>query len=94
MEKQTKKGVLKYRMPDIGEGYAYLAMVEAITTNADVFRIKSKIIKQMGELIDFKELGYENYQEVLNDKENMRHAIGEIGNEIFNDILELIGKKD
>lgn len=93
MEIVTNKGVLKYRLPDISEGYDYLSLVDVITTSADVFIIKSKIIKKMGDLLEFKELGYETYQEVLNDKENMRDALSEISKNIFDDILELLGKK-
>ena len=89
----TPKGALKYRLPDISEGYDYLCMVDQVFTNEDVFRIKSKIIKRMGELIDFKSLGYESYQEVLNDKENMRDALSEISKDVFDDITELLGKK-
>jgi hypothetical protein len=89
----TPKGDLKYRLPDISEGYEYLCFVETIQTSSDVFKIKAKIIKHMSELIEFKELGYDNYQEVLNDKENMRDALSEISKAIFDDILELLGKK-
>lgn len=93
MQIETNKGVLKYRLPDISEGYEFLCYVDTIKENSDVFRIKAKIIKNMGHLLDFKELGYENYSEVLNDKENMRNALAEISKAIFDDILELLGKK-
>jgi RecJ-like exonuclease len=93
VEIKTNKGVLKYRLPDISEGYDYLSLVDVINTSSDVFIIKSKIIKKMGELLEFKELGYETYQDVLNDKENMREALSEISKNIFDDIIELLGKK-
>ena len=89
----TPKGDLEYRLPDISEGYEFLCYVESVEKSTDVFKIKSKIIKNMGDLIEFKKLGYENYQEVLNDKENMRDALSEISKAIFDDILELLGKK-
>lgn len=89
----TNKGVLKYRLPDISEGYEFLSYVDSVSNAADVFKIKGRIIKAMGFLIEFKELGYETYSEVLNDKENMRDALAEISKEIFDDIIELLGKK-
>jgi hypothetical protein len=93
MEIATNKGVLKYRLPDISEGYEFLCYVDTIKDSSDMFRIKAKIIKNMGHLIDFKELGYVDYVEVLNDRENMRDALAEISKVIFDDILELLGKK-
>ena len=94
MEKQTEKGVLKYRMPDISEGHNYLSLFESISTNADVLRVMSGIMRQMGELIEFKELGYESYKQVLQDKENMTKAISEIAKEVYYDILEMLAKKN
>ena len=92
--KQTDKGVLKYRMPDIAEGHMYLAMFDKINTNADVLRIMSGIMKNMVELIQYQELGYVTYQEVLTDKENMTAAISEIAKEIYDDILGMLIKKN
>jgi hypothetical protein len=89
----TPKGDLEYRLPDISEGYDYLCYVETIQNSSDVFKIKAKIIRHMSDLVEFKKLGYENYQEVLNDKENMRDALSEISKAVFDDILELLGKK-
>lgn len=90
----TSKGVLKYRLPNIAEGYDYLCMVDEVSTSKDIFRIKSLIINRMGNLIEFKELGYSSYSEVLEDKEVMRHVLSEISEKIFDDILELIAKKN
>lgn len=89
----TPKGDLEYRLPDISEGYEFLCYVESIQKSSDVFKIKAKIIKNMGELIAYDKLGYANYDEVLNDKENMRDALSEISKAIFDDIIELLGKK-
>lgn len=93
MQINTPKGDLKYRLPDISEGYDYLCYVDTLQKSSDIFRIKAKIIRNMGELIEFKELGYDNYQEVLDDKENMRDALSEISKAVFDDICELLGKK-
>lgn len=94
LEKQTKMGALKYRLPNIAEGYDYLTLVDQVASAEDVFRIKGKIIHKMGDLLDYKALGYADYNEVLNDKENMRVPLSEISKEIFDDIVELIAKKD
>lgn len=95
---KTKKGDLAYRLPDIAEGYAYLALIEAMDGSGDIFRARGKIIKMMGEgdepLLDFKALGYENYQQVLDDKENMREPLTAIAKEIFEDAMDLVRKKD
>ena len=93
MQIETPKGALKYRLPDISEGYEFLCYVDSVKTASDVFRVKSKIIKNMEPMVEFKSLGYENYQDVLNDKENMRDALSEISKAIFDDILELLTKK-
>lgn len=89
----TPRGVLKYRLPDISEGYTFLSYVDSIKNAAEVFVIKGRIIKNMGSLLAYSELGYASYDEVLNDKENMRDALSEISKEIFDDIIELLGKK-
>lgn len=93
MEVSTNKGALKYRLPNIAEGYEYLSLVDTVQTPSDVFRIKSKIIAKMGDLVSYKELGYSDYQEVLNDKENMREPLSEVSKAIFDDIMELLTKK-
>lgn len=89
----TPKGVLKYRLPDISEGYTFLSYIDSIKNAAEVFIIKGRIIKNMGNFISYSELGYLSYDEVLNDKENMRDALSEISKDIFDDIIELLGKK-
>jgi hypothetical protein len=93
-EISTGKGVLKYRLPNIAEGHKYLALVHAIENTSDLFIIKGNIIQKMGELIQYSDLGYSSYDEVLNDKENMRSPISTIAQEVLDDILELLGKKN
>lgn len=92
-EIKTSKGVLKYRLPNIAEGYEYLAMCDAIKTGSDVHRITGKFISKMSDLLDYKSLGYETYQEVLEDKENMYEPLSFIAREIFDDILAVLAKK-
>jgi hypothetical protein len=47
----------------------------------------------MGDLLSYKDLGYKDYAEVLNDKDVMREPLTDISKEIFDDILELLAKK-
>lgn len=91
---KTKKGDLEYRLPDISEGYEYLALVERLDEPGDMYRARGKIIGRMGDLIEFKALGYNSYEEVLGDKENMREPLTVIAKEIFEDAMDLIRKKD
>lgn len=93
LSKKTNKGVLKYRLPNIAEGYEYLALIENVNTNSDLFRIKGQFILKMSDLLEWKELGYETYDDVLNDKANMKLALSEIAGEIFQDITGSFEKK-
>jgi hypothetical protein len=93
LTKQTKKGVLKYRLPNIAEGYEYLALIDTVEKNSDLFKIKAQFIMKMSDLLEWKELGYESYNEVLNDKENMKTILSDIASEIFSDITGTFEKK-
>lgn len=93
LQKQTKKGVLKYRHPDIQEGYEFLAAIDKSENGQDVFRIKGKYIGMLCEMIEWSELGYSSYKEFLADRENNAMAVTEIVNEIFNEITGIFGKK-
>lgn len=90
----TPKGTLKYRMPDIGEGWIFLSLFDSVRTAQEVFRIRGQIINHMGDLIDYSSLGYTSYKELLNDKINMNDALVKIAKEIFDDVLELLEKKN
>jgi hypothetical protein len=93
-EKQTEKGVLKYRMPDIAEGHRFLSHIKPIKKAGDMYEIRGKIIEEMEDLVSYSELGYSTYKELLKDRENMTIAITEIGQEIFDDILVIFEKKN
>lgn len=94
-EKTTPKGVLKYRMPNIAEGYFYLSAITSIKINTmgDAFTIKGTFIPQMKELIDFSGLGYESYDDFLEDLENNFIPTKEIADEIFIAVTSVLGKK-
>jgi hypothetical protein len=93
LEKKTDKGVLKYRMPNIQEGYSFLSLVDKVETAQDLWKIKSKFLNIMGDLIDFKSLNYSNYDDFLNDKSNNSEACAEISDEVFVDVTSIIKKK-
>jgi hypothetical protein len=92
-EIKTNKGVLKYRLPNIAEGYEYLAACDSVKTGSDVHRVIGRFISMMSDLIDYKSVGYETYQEALEDKENMYEPLSFIAREIFDDILAVLAKK-
>lgn len=93
-EKSTSKGVLKYRMPNIAEGYEFLALVDQLKTASDVISVKGKFLNNMGKLIDYKELGYKAWDDVLEDKEAMTIPLSEIVHELFSDITGAFAKKN
>jgi hypothetical protein len=93
-EKKTAKGILKYRMPNIAEGYYYLSLCDQVKTGADVMRIRGKFISNMKDLLDFSSLGYSSYDEVLSDKDSMYVALSEIAEEIYQDIMDCLAKKN
>lgn len=93
LEKNTVKGNLKYRMPNIVEGYEFLSMVETIKNGADLFKVKGKFISKMAPLIDYSSCGYSSWDEVINDKEVMFHPLSEIAQELFDDVTAVLVKK-
>lgn len=93
LEKETANGVLKYRMPDISEGYFFLAEIEQMKNAQDIFKCKGTFIKMMGDMILFKELGYSDYKEFLSDRENNEQAMNEIVSDVFDTITRGLAKK-
>jgi len=93
LEKSTNKGVLKYRMPNIVEGYEFLSMVESVNGSSGFFRAKAKFIANLEPMLEYKQLGYPSYSELLEDKENMMHPLSDIAQEVFDDITGALAKK-
>jgi hypothetical protein len=84
MEKQTNKGVLKYRMPNILESYDILECSGITEGKPSQLKMKRNIIASMGYLIDFSEIeGVSSYDDILNDTENMIIPLGEIADEVI-----------
>lgn len=93
LEKQTSKGVIKYRMPNIVEGYEFLALIETVDGASGFFKAKAKFISNLSPLIDYSACGFSSYEELLNDKENMMFPLSEIAQEVFDDITGALAKK-
>lgn len=91
--KETPKGILKYRMPNIAEGYFYLSLVDRLKASNDVIKTKGLFLQEMGNLIDWASVGYESYSDLLFDKENMTLPVSEIVNELFDDVVGAFRKK-
>ena len=94
MEKQTDKGVLKYRMPNILESYDILECSGITEGKPSQLKMKRNIIASMGYLIDFSEIeGVASYDELLNDTENMIVPLGEIADEVIVKAFSAFKKK-
>ena len=94
MEKQTEKGVLKYRMPNILESYDILECSGITEGKPSQLKMKRNIIASMGYLIDFSAIeGVASYDELLNDTENMIVPLGEIADEVIVKAFSAFKKK-
>jgi hypothetical protein len=94
MEKQTNKGVLKYRMPNILEVYDLLDLSGVNNGVNETLKIKRNVIQHMYSLIDFS--GIENassYEELLNMPEDMMLPLSDIADEVIAKIFEVFKKK-
>ena len=92
LEKQTSKGVLKYRMPNILEAYDLLES-SGVSVGANALSLKRNIIKSMEPLLDFSQLGFSSYFELLSDIENMLNPLSEIADEIIDKTFDAFKKK-
>jgi endonuclease III-like uncharacterized protein len=93
LEKKTGKGVLKYRMPNVVEGYEFLSLVENTQGTSGFFKAKAKFISNLSPLLDYSICGYSSFDELLNDKENMMQPLSEISQEVLDDIMVAFQKK-
>lgn len=92
-EKKTDKGVIKYRMPNIVEGFDLLGLLDLGKDEKNPFRIKAKFISSMGNLVDLSGCEHKSYDEALNDRDAMIIPLSEIADEVFSDLIGAIGKK-
>lgn len=94
MEKQTERGVLRYRMPNILESYDILEASGITEGKPSQLKLKRNIIAGMEFLIDCSGIeGSPSYQDLLNDSENMIVPLGEIADEIIIKAFSAFKKK-
>ena len=95
MEKQTAKGILKYRMPNILEAYDILEVSGIADSKPSQLKMKRNIIASMGYLIDFSSIeGVNSYEELLLDTEDMIVPLGEIADEVILKAFTAFKKKN
>lgn len=92
-DKQTDKGVLKYRYPNIQEGFDFLSAIQEIRTLQDSFRVKGNFIGKMKSMIDYASLGYESWEDFLDDRDNNFDAMKDIADEVFIEVTKVLTKK-
>jgi hypothetical protein len=93
LEKETAKGVLKYRMPNIIEAYDLLefsGVSEGVKSN---LKLKRNIVENMGSLLDFSGLeGVSSFDDMLSELD-LIHPVSEIADEIILKAFGAFGKK-
>jgi hypothetical protein len=93
LEKQTEKGVLKYRMPDILEVYDLLD-VSSLADKGNLLKTKKKIIKEMGPMLDWSGIdGVNSYDDLIKDFDTFALVTSEIADEILVKIVSVFRKK-
>lgn len=95
MEKQTEKGVLKYRMPNVLEVYDLLDLSGVNNGITETLKIKRNVIQHMSALVDFSGIeGVSSYEELLNMPEDMILPLSDIADEVIAKIFEVFKKKN
>jgi hypothetical protein len=93
-EIKTEKGVLKCKMPDILEYYSILIGSGISKGVTDPIEIRINTIKAMEPLMIISELdGYNSYQDLLADSENMLLPLSEMADDLVSKLLEVFKKK-
>lgn len=94
MEKETSKGVLKYRMPNILEAYDLLEASGINNGSGSTLMLKRNIIKAMAPMIDFSGVeGISSYEDLINDTENMLLPLSDIADEVIMKTFDAFKKK-
>lgn len=94
MEKQTSKGVLKYRMPNVLEVYDLLDASGVNGGITEMLKIKRNVIASMEVLLDYSAIeGVSSYGDLLNNPEEMTMPLAEIADEVIAKIFDVFKKK-
>jgi hypothetical protein len=92
--KETEKGILRYRMPNILESYDILECSGITEGKPSQLKMKRNIIASMGYLLDFSEIEeFKSYDDLLNDTECMIVPLGEIADEVIVKAFSAFKKK-
>lgn len=94
LEKQTDKGVLKYRMPNALEIYDILEDSGFTSGIKSPLKLKRNVVSLLDKYIDFSGIeGANSFEEILNMTESMIIPLGEIADEIMNKSFMAFKKK-
>lgn len=81
---KTKKGVLKYRMPNILEAYDLLDASGVSSGETNALKLKRNIMANMSKLIDFSECkDIQAYEDIIADVETFIEPLGSIADEVI-----------
>lgn len=95
MEKQTEKGILKYRMPNVLEVYDLLDLSGVNNGVSETLKVKRNVIQHMSALIDFSEIeDVKSYEDLLNIPEVVMIPLSDIADEVISKIFEVFKKKN
>jgi len=93
-EIQTKRGVLKYRLPNVSECFEIIGLtVGEDGKPLSIFETKKKVIKIAAELADYESVGYSSRQEMIDDPENMLMPLSEIADQFYVLTINSFSKK-
>lgn len=93
-EIKTKKGVLKYRMPNILEAYDLLEASQITSGETNPLKLKRNIISKLNLFVDFSDCkGIESFDDLISDVENFIEPLGVIADQIILKTFSAFKKK-
>lgn len=95
MEKQTSRGILKYRMPTILEAIKYVRILRDFFATDDLVGARLVLMENIKDLLDYSGLdGISSFDEINNQSEVFTSALYQISDEILSKVVESFAKKD
>lgn len=94
-EKETPKGILKYRMPNIIEAYDILeASGVQGTHKLSPISLKKNVISSIGSIVDYSAIeGCKKYEDLFEMVDDMILPLGDIADEVIIKTFEAFKKK-
>lgn len=94
-EKQTSKGILKYRMPTILEAIKYVRILREFFTTDDLVGARLVLMENIQELLDYTALnGVSSFEDINKESDAFTSVLYQISDEILNKVVESFAKKD